>query len=190
MFNFNYIKFSTKLDLNIPGSRQSKKLVTNFCISAGIIEVMAHIHEKYDFVISVYIVHDGKVLLVHHPRYDKWIPMGGHIELDEDPEEALFREIQEETGLKVEILATKPDVKQSDTKFVYAPRFIDVHDANTPHKHIALVYFAKAKTNEHILSAEHSEINWLSIGDLNKPEYALSNSVKFYCREALAAAAY
>jgi ADP-ribose pyrophosphatase YjhB (NUDIX family) len=52
---------------------------------------MPHIHELYDFVVTVFIVHKDKVLLVHHPRYGKWIPMGGHIELDEDPEEALFR---------------------------------------------------------------------------------------------------
>lgn len=146
---------------------------------------MPHIHEKYDFVITVFIVYNNKVLLVHHPRYDKWIPMGGHIELDEDPEQALFREIKEETGLDVEILSKKPDIVQNDTKFVYAPRFIDVHEANPPHKHIALVYFAKAKNDKYVLSTEHSEINWLGLEDLAKPQYALSNSVKFYCREAI-----
>ncbi len=149
---------------------------------------MPHIHEKFDFVITVYIVFKDKVLLVHHPRYDMWIPMGGHIELDEDPEEALYREIQEETGLEVEILANKPDIDQNDTKFVYAPRYIDVHNANPPHKHVALVYFARAKNDNHILSSEHLDIKWLCFEDLDKPEYDLSNSVKFYCREALEAA--
>lgn len=60
---------------------------------------MPHIHERYDFVVNAFIVFNNKVLLVHHPKYDKWLPMGGHVELDEDPEEALFREIEEETGL-------------------------------------------------------------------------------------------
>lgn len=146
---------------------------------------MPHIHEKYDFVITVFIVYNNRVLLVHHPRYGKWIPMGGHIELDEDPEQALLREIQEETGLEVEILSSKPNIKQNDTKFIYVPRFIDVHEANPPHKHIALVYFAKAKNNNHVLSDEHLEIRWLSLEDLDKSEYALSNSVKFYCSEAI-----
>jgi 8-oxo-dGTP pyrophosphatase MutT (NUDIX family) len=146
---------------------------------------MPHIHEKYDFVITVFIVYGDKVLLVHHPRYDKWIPMGGHIELDEDPEEALFREIKEETGLEVQILAEKPSITQHDTKFVFAPRYIDVHEANPPHKHIALVYFAKAKNDKHTMSDEHSDIRWLNLDDLNNPEYKLSDSVKFYCREAI-----
>jgi 8-oxo-dGTP diphosphatase len=148
---------------------------------------MPHIHERYDFVITVYIVHDNKVLIVHHPRYDMWIPMGGHIELDEDPEEALFREIKEETGLDVEILSSKPTIKQNDTKFILTPRFIDVHKANPPHKHIALVYFARAKNNNHILSDEHTEIRWLGLDDLDKTEYKLSDSVKFYSAEAIAA---
>ncbi len=114
--------------------------------------------------------------------------MGGHIELDEDPEQALFREIKEETGLEVEVLSSKPNIIQNDTKFVYAPRYIDVHGANPPHKHIALVYFAKSKNDKHVLSAEHSDINWLGLEDLGNPKYALSESVKFYCREAIRAA--
>jgi 8-oxo-dGTP pyrophosphatase MutT (NUDIX family) len=149
---------------------------------------MPHIHEKYDFTISVFIVFNDKVLLVHHPRYDKWIPMGGHVELDEDPEQALFREIKEETGLDVKILATKPDVDQNDTKFIFAPRYIDVHEANTPHKHIGMVYFGKSENDKYVLSDEHTEINWLGLDDLDNPKYALSNSVKFYCREAIKAA--
>jgi 8-oxo-dGTP pyrophosphatase MutT (NUDIX family) len=150
---------------------------------------MPHIHEKYDFVVTVFIVYDNKVLLVHHPRYNKWLPMGGHIELDEDPEEALFREVKEETGLDVEILSSKPEISQSDTKFILTPRFIDVHEANRPHKHIALVYFASARNNQHVLSDEHIDIQWLEEEDLDSPKYALSDSVKFYCKEAIRAAA-
>jgi len=115
--------------------------------------------------------------------------MGGHIELDEDPEEALFREIKEETGLDVEILSSKPTISQSDTKFILTPSFIDVHEANPPHKHIALVYLAVAKNNHHVLSDEHVDIQWLGLEDLDKPEYRLSGSVKFYCKEAIRTAA-
>jgi 8-oxo-dGTP pyrophosphatase MutT (NUDIX family) len=149
---------------------------------------MSHIHDKYDFVISAYIVFDGEVLLVHHPRYNMWLPMGGHIELDEDPEEALFREVKEETGLEVKILSTKPDIKSPTTKSVFVPSYIDVHDANLPHKHINLVYFAKAKNNKHVLSDEHTEINWIGMNDINDKKYNLSEPIKFYIREAIKAA--
>jgi 8-oxo-dGTP diphosphatase len=79
---------------------------------------MPHIHHLYDYTITVFIVNKSEqVLLVNHPRYDMWIPMGGHIELDEDPEQALYREIAEETGLDVTIMANKPAIKSKGTKF-------------------------------------------------------------------------
>ena len=149
---------------------------------------MPHIHYQYDFVIVVFIVHGDKVLLVNHPRYGKWIPMGGHVELNEDPEETLFREIREETGLTVEVIGGKPTFGPGDAKPVYAPRYIDVHEANAPHKHISLVYFATSKSGNFTLSGEHTAIEWLGLEDLDKPQYALTGSVRFYCREAIKAA--
>ena len=65
---------------------------------------------------------------------------------------------------------------------------MDVHEANPPHKHIALVYFARALNNKHKVSTEHLDIHWLSKDDLNKKKYALNEPVKFYCREAIMAA--
>ena len=49
---------------------------------------MAHIHEKIDFTASVYIVRDNRVLLHMHKKLNMWLPPGGHIELDEDPNQA------------------------------------------------------------------------------------------------------
>ena len=146
---------------------------------------MPHIHDKYDFVISAFIVHDNKVLLVEHPRYGKWIPVGGHVELDEDPDMALAREIKEETGLEVELISNRPDFISHDSKILLRPEFIDVHRANETHTHIALVYFARALDNQHVLSEEHTDMQWLSDVDLDDPKYELSESVKYYCREAL-----
>ena len=53
---------------------------------------MAHIHEKIDFTVAIFVVQDGKLLLIHHRALNKWLPLGGHIELDEDPEQAALRE--------------------------------------------------------------------------------------------------
>jgi len=149
---------------------------------------MPHIHYQYDFVITIFIVHNDKVLLVNHPRYSKWLPVGGHVELNEDPEEALFREVQEETGLTVGLVGSKPAFDSDDAKPIHAPRYVDVHEANAPHKHIGLVYFARSESDKFIVSDEHTAAAWLGLEDLDKPEYALSGSVKFYCREAIAAA--
>ena len=43
---------------------------------------MPHLHEKIDFTVAIFVVHEEKVLLIHHRQLDKWLPLGGHIELD------------------------------------------------------------------------------------------------------------
>lgn len=149
---------------------------------------MPHIHDRYDFVVTIFIVHRDKVLLVNHPRYDKWLPIGGHIELDEDPEQALFREVAEETGLAVDMLAHKPRFEHDEAKPILSPNYIDVHLANPPHKHISLMYFAVAHDDNVVLSHEHTDYKWLKSSDLEKPEYDLTESIRFYCRQAIKAA--
>ncbi|GAB3854951.1 hypothetical protein GCM10029963_48780 [Micromonospora andamanensis] len=42
---------------------------------------------------------DGRILLVDHINAGLWLPPGGHVEVDEDPELTARREIQEELGL-------------------------------------------------------------------------------------------
>lgn len=147
---------------------------------------MPHIHELYDYTVTVFIVSPaGKVLLVNHPRYNKWIPMGGHVELDEDPEQALYREIAEETGLQVEPLTNKPTIEAPGIKFLPVPNYFDVHEANPPHKHIGLIYFVKSISDAFVLSAEHTDMRWFTADELDDPAYALGPDVKFYATEAL-----
>lgn len=55
---------------------------------------MPHIHEKYDFVVSLLIVPDGKVLLVNHPRYGKWLSP----QLKFYAREAIAKEREEKNG--------------------------------------------------------------------------------------------
>ena len=150
---------------------------------------MAHINELYDYTVTVFIVHQGKVLLVNHPRYDKWIPMGGHIELDEDPEQALYREIAEETGLPVTILSTKPAFDCPGSKAILTPNYVDVHEANPPHKHTSFIYFATTDTDAFQLSDEHNDMKWFTPQELTEPAYQLSESILFYCRAAIKRAA-
>jgi len=53
------------------------------------------------------LVHQGRVLLVRRgkePLYGRWVVPGGTVELGEPLDEALAREMREETGLEVEPL--------------------------------------------------------------------------------------
>jgi len=149
---------------------------------------MAHIHELYDFVIVIYIVHNNKILLVNHPRYGVWVAPGGHIELDEEPEEALYREVKEETGLEIELITKNPAVGLPSGKLLAGPNFIDVHEANPPHKHIGLVYFARSKNDKFTKSAEHTDMRWFTESELDDPSYNIPISAKYCSKEALKAA--
>lgn len=59
---------------------------------------------KTDLVIAGYIIHQNKVLLIHHRKLNLWLPVGGHIDENETPDQALLREIKEEISIDVEIL--------------------------------------------------------------------------------------
>jgi 8-oxo-dGTP diphosphatase len=150
---------------------------------------MPHIHEKYDFVIAAYVVFNGRALLVYHPRYEMWTPVGGHVELDEDPEQTLIREVREEAGLEVDFLNTKPKIVFPGTKYIHAPQYIDVHEANPPHKHIALTYFLRAKSGDSVKSDEHTQMRWFSLEELEDESDQFNAPVKFYAKEAIKLAA-
>jgi 8-oxo-dGTP pyrophosphatase MutT (NUDIX family) len=65
---------------------------------------LPHIHEKIDFCAEAFIVYQNKVLLRVHDKYGFWLSIGGHVELDEDPTQAVIREVKEEVGLEVELV--------------------------------------------------------------------------------------
>ncbi len=54
--------------------------------------------------VEVVIVDDGKVLLMRRQDFDVWGLPGGYIDPGESVAEAALREVQEETGLEVELI--------------------------------------------------------------------------------------
>jgi 8-oxo-dGTP pyrophosphatase MutT (NUDIX family) len=57
------------------------------------------------------VVRDGRVLLVHRPRYDDWSFPKGKLEPGESFEEAALREVEEETGLRCRLVRELPSVE-------------------------------------------------------------------------------
>ena len=111
---------------------------------------MAHLHEKVDFTVEVFIVFEDKVLLRRHDKYDKWLGVGGHVELDEEPNQAAIREVKEEVGLEVELIdrSRRLQIEDSGYSELIPPRYMNIHDINEVHKHLSLVYFAKSKSEK------------------------------------------
>ena len=170
---------------------------------------MAHIHEKIDFTVAIFVVRDGKVLLIHHRKLDKWLPLGGHIELDEDPEAVAHRvpeavvdllepvQVQQRDadaasgreGLaqrRLELLGERPPTTEPGTRALLAPRFLDIHRISTTHEHIGMIYWARPRRGALALAAaEHHDIRWCAPDDLETLQPAMSNAVKWYCRKAI-----
>ena len=149
--------------------------------------LMAHIHEKIDFTVAIFVVHDAKVLVIHHRKLDKWLPLGGHIELDEDPEQAALRETKEESGLDVELVGERPPTTSPGTRALIAPRFLDIHRINATHEHIGMIYWARPKNGKLTLAdAEHHDIRWCTLAELDALVPPMTDAVKWYCHTALA----
>src|SRR5215471_717269 len=147
---------------------------------------MAHIHEKIDFTVAIFVVEADRILLIHHRRLDKWLPLGGHIELDEDPEQAALREALEESGLEVELLGERPPTTGHGTRALIAPRFLDIHRITSTHEHIGLIYWARPRNGKVTLSpAEHHDIRWCSNDELDQLQPPMADAVKWYCRKAI-----
>src|SRR3989338_8299033 len=112
---------------------------------------MPHIHENgNDFVVDVYVVHKNRVLLRLHDKHNKWLVPGGHIELDETPEEAARREVKEEVGLDIVLWDPRAHKVGSSKGYqdIIPPVHMNMHEINERHKHISHIYFATTVSDE------------------------------------------
>lgn len=147
---------------------------------------MPHIHPKIDFTVGVLIVHNNKVLLRKHDKYDLWLGIGGHIELNEDPIQAVIREAKEETGLDIELVGNLPPINGSNNqRELLAPQFMDRHRISSDHEHVSLTYFARAVTDQVVPTGTDisNEWRWVSAEELEHMD--LLPNILYYARKAL-----
>jgi 8-oxo-dGTP diphosphatase len=75
---------------------------------------VAPVSERIDAAGGV-VLRDGRVLLVHRPRYDDWTFPKGKLDAGESFEDAALREVEEETGVRCsldrELPATRYEVR-------------------------------------------------------------------------------
>lgn len=136
---------------------------------------MAHIHENYDFTVSAYVLHpsEAKIALHFHKKLHKWLQFGGHVELDEDPEQALTHELLEEAGFApkdYEIIQSTDQPHPRGSKTLNIPFHYEVHQfADTNHKHIDMQYLVKAKIDKFSPKENESKtIAWFTLDEINK----------------------
>lgn len=107
---------------------------------------------------SCYIVDEqGRLLLHHHRRLDRWLQMGGHVESNEWPRDAALREGCEESGLR-------------DLELVGGIIDVDVHPipagkGEPDHAHFDVRYLARTRDPRSIAidRAESNELAWVTL---------------------------
>ena len=57
------------------------------------------------------VLRDGRVAVVHRPRYDDWSLPKGKLDPGESFEDAALREVEEETGLRCRLVRELPEVE-------------------------------------------------------------------------------
>jgi 8-oxo-dGTP pyrophosphatase MutT (NUDIX family) len=115
-----------------------------------------------------------KTLLIHHRKYDKWMPPGGHVEDTENPVEAAIRETKEETGLDISWAIGAPIPLDSTARHIRRPDYfleedIPVHGKQPAHVHLDLIYVVRIpeqapKHNK----AESHDIGWFTLEETEK----------------------
>ncbi|MDE2837157.1 MAG: NUDIX domain-containing protein [Chloroflexota bacterium] len=97
------------------------------------------------FTATAFVVQDGATLLHWHPKLGMWLPPGGHVEANEDPVQAVLREVEEETGIRAEVVPP-PDFADHHAHPVQIPPplTILIEDIGDPvdgfHQHIDFIY--------------------------------------------------
>jgi 8-oxo-dGTP pyrophosphatase MutT (NUDIX family) len=153
----------------------------------GIIDLMPHIHEKIDLTATAFVVYKDKVLLRLHDKYHVWLGVGGHVELDEDPTQAVVREVKEEVGLDVVLIgdAINNFIPAEGAREIMPPTFMNIHYVNATHQHLDLIYFATTKSDHVVPEGPNEEWKWATKEDLQTMD--LRPGVRFYAEQALGA---
>ena len=119
------------------------------------------------FTATGFVVNGGHVLLHWHSKVKAWLPPGGHIEENEDPVEAVVREIHEEAGVRAGIVPTGPTFELSYPTCVVPPFTIMIEDIHDPvdgfHQHIDMIYFCRLAA---LAPALNDGWRWVAAADL------------------------
>ena len=146
---------------------------------------MAHIHERIDYTVDVFVVHNDKVLIRKHEKYHKWFAVGGHIELDEDPNEAAIREVKEEVNLDIRLIDTRMfREERPNQRELIAPMGLNRHRISDTHEHIAMFYAAVSDSNDVVPENPNDEWVWCKEEEIESLPDILPEIV-FYAKRAL-----
>lgn len=82
---------------------------------------------KICYTAAAWLLHEEKVLLIHHKKLNTWLAPGGHVEDKELPHQAAEREFWEETGIRVKAIAQAEFGEGDESEFLPNPMSSNLH---------------------------------------------------------------
>jgi 8-oxo-dGTP pyrophosphatase MutT (NUDIX family) len=96
------------------------------------------------FTVTGFVIDGDRTLLHWHRKTGMWLPPGGHIDPDEDPVQAVLREVLEESGITAEVVTHMTPLVFDVPEQIVPPWTILVEDIpDGPHQHIDMIYFVR-----------------------------------------------
>jgi len=136
---------------------------------------MPHIHTEpgqHDHTVTAYIVRidtPEPLAMVHmHRKLNILLPVGGHVELNETPWQAMAHELLEESGYSLsEVRILQPPVRLeslTDIALHPYPLVMNTHDVPGEHFHSDTVYgfVVQGEPSEEAEEGESIDIRWLT----------------------------
>lgn len=88
---------------------------------------LQHFHAKICYTAAAWLLHQEKVLLIHHKKLNIWLAPGGHVEEQELPHQAAEREFWEEAGVRVKAFKQEEFIEDSEAEFLPNPFVSSLH---------------------------------------------------------------
>ncbi|HEY1644887.1 MAG TPA: NUDIX domain-containing protein [Candidatus Saccharimonadales bacterium] len=144
---------------------------------------MGHIHTKpgqHDQTASAFIIrtdfNEPKLLLHRHRLLGKYLQLGGHVELNETPWQAIVRELKEESGYSVgQLKLLQPKIyldHLSGAKLHPMPMSLDTHNFSREpdhfHTDMKFAFLTSEEPKESIDSDESSDIRLFSRDEVSR----------------------
>lgn len=138
-----------------------------------------------EFTVAVFVIHEGRVLLLKHPKLGRWLPPGGHIEPNELPDDAAVREVLEETGVEIRLLGGRGVAVETPRQLVL-PVGLQLEDIKPGVQHIDLVYFARPLDGRHAVDPNvGGPVGAAWFGPAELEALGADAEIRAWCRRAL-----
>ncbi len=128
---------------------------------------------------------DAQVLLTWNKNLQTWIPVGGHIDPGETPEEAIIREVAEETGFEFEFLNESQMLAEGKLRII-KPSHIQIENVPHHNKHINITFVGKCtKLTDKQETDENEKLKWFSKSELLEMKGKMLENVRNNALEAI-----